>query len=185
MEKINVARSKGVLAGGAGAAAITDGISTSKSYWDGGVAPSTALIDLGGYFDISSLRLVTYYGDGRYYHYEVFASPDGAAFTKIAEKKDDVPATEEGTTFNFPELTAKYIKIVMLYNSNNPSCHVTECEVFGVENKTYTPAASFDAGDSDNIALHKPCRTNSNQSFAFLCTNGSGTIAWTGEDYPR
>ncbi len=185
MELKNVARFKGVLAPGANALAITDGIKSAGAHWDGGEAPTAALIDLGGYYDISSLRLITYYGDGRYYHYEIYSSADGVEYTKIAEKKDDEAASSDGILHVFPTLCGRYIKINMLYNSANPSCHIAECEVFGVENNTYVPPKSEVTADGQNIALHKPCRTNSNQSFAFLCTDGSNNVAWAGEDYPR
>ena len=85
----NVAKTKAVLALGANGISITNGIKSPESHWDGGVAPTFAIIDLGGYFTVSSIRLTTFYGDGRYYHYEIFASTDGVDYVKIAEKKDN------------------------------------------------------------------------------------------------
>ena len=66
-EPKNVARTKKVNARGSNAGAITDGVTDAQVHWDGGPAPAKAVVDLKGYYSISSIRLTTYYGDGRSY----------------------------------------------------------------------------------------------------------------------
>lgn len=90
---------KPVNALGSGAAAITDGETAAGVHWDGGPAPAKAVIDLGGYFKISKIRVVTYYGDGRYYHFRALVSTGGGEYVLFGEKTDDTPASAEGTAF--------------------------------------------------------------------------------------
>lgn len=189
MKKLkNIALHKGVLAIGGNAATITDGITSTDAYWDGGVAPSYAIIDLEGCYMLTAVNLITYYGGARYYHYEIYLSDNGINYTKVAEKSDDTIATEEGITHEFEPKAARYIKINMTYNSANSSVHIVQCKAYGDLLTDYKPEKHEEMTDEDNagnIALFKRCRANSNQGFAFLCTDGNTNTSWIGEDYPR
>ena len=185
-EIYNVAKAKAVLALGANGVSITNGIKKPESHWDGGVAPTFAIIDLGGYFKVSSIKLITYWGDGRYYHYEIYASTDGVDYVKITEKKDNDVATKAGVLHEFEPTDMRFIRILMLYNSANPSCHIVQCEAFGYENTEFEPVVhDFTEENEDNIAYLKPCRTNSNARLSYFCTDGNINSYWVGEGYPR
>lgn len=185
-EKTNVALNKPieVSAGGSGSV-INDG--NKGNYWDGGVAPAEFEIDLGTGHFISEFVATTYYGDGRYYHYEIWTSLDGRNYTKSAEKSDNTPATASGTAFTFDTpLNIRYIRVVMTLNSANPSVHMREFEAYGVPDPDYTEPEipDYDTRDPDNIAFGKPARSNLNSEKVANVTDGMDITYWTGEFYP-
>ena len=182
----NVAKGKGVLALGANGISITNGIKSAESHWDGGRAPTFAIIDLGGYFTVSSIRLTTFYGDGRHYHYEIYGSVDGVDYFKVTEKKDNEVATKEGVLHKFEPMNMRFIRVLMLYNSANPSCHIVQCEAYGYENESLVvPQRDLSRENEGNIAYLKPCRTNSNPRLAYFCTDGNINSYWIAEGYPK
>ena len=133
----NIALGKNAIGPGSNVASITDGQTTTASFWDGGPAPAEAIIDLGGYYDITKVNVITYYGDGRYYYYSVEVSDNGLIYDKVAEKTDNAVANSKGIDHTF-EKTGRYVKIKLTKNSNNPSVHLVEVSVYGKENLNYT-----------------------------------------------
>ncbi len=184
-EETNIALGKTVSGVGSNAAAVTDGNKTTSTFWDGGVAPSEVIIDLGAYYDITKVNVITYYGDGRYYHYTVQVSDNGLLFETVSEKDDDNVATAEGVDHTF-EKTGRYVKVALTKNSANPSVHLCEVSVYGKENTTYEPKPieGDDPNDPDNIAYFKPVRSNSPSSIAQAANDGNTESIWKGEYYP-
>ena len=184
-EVTNVALGKTVMGPGSNPASITDGQKTTASFWDGGVAPAEVVIDLGGYYDISSVNVITYFGDGRYYNYSVQVSDNGIKYEEVAEKDNADKATSDGFDHVF-EATARYVKIRMTKNSANPSVHLVEVSVMGKENLTYEPAPieGTDPNDPDNLAYYKPTRSNSS-GIPGIANDGDISTVWRGEDYPK
>ena len=137
VEVENVALNKKVTAtGGNDPEYITDGM--TSNYWDGGVAPSEFEIDLGSGYFISELKAFPYFNDDRYYHYEIYTSLDGRTYTKAAEKDNNDPAVSSGDSYRFePELHIRYIRVIMTYNSANPSVHMKEFEAYGYADPNY------------------------------------------------
>lgn len=177
---------KPVNALGSGAAAITDGETAAGVHWDGGPAPAKAVIDLGGYFKISKIRVVTYYGDGRYYHFRALVSTGGGEYVLFGEKTDDTPASAEGTAFSGGPVTGRYVKIEMLKNSANPSVHIAECEVYGVEDEAFqAPEKAAFKADPADLAFGKPVRANSGSAFACFAVDGDPESYWIGENVPK
>ncbi len=170
--------------GGQGERAVDGDLST---YWDGGVYPGELLVDLEGYYDVSRITVIPYYGGSRYYHYEVYVSDDGFTYDLVGRKDSDEPQTSEGETYEFASRTVKYVKVVMTYNSANPSIHINELQVFGTENTDYEPpeTPAEDPNDPLNIAYGKPTRSTANSGFAQLAVDGQNSTAWSGEDYPK
>jgi hypothetical protein len=76
------------------------------------------------------VRVVTYSGDQRYYHYRIEVSEDGRAWRQVSAKTDDSPATMEGMEHVFPRAPARFVRIVMLFNSANVGVHVAEIGVY-------------------------------------------------------
>ncbi len=160
------------LTGGAGA--VTDGICDARVHWDGGAAPASCIIDLGGLHRVRRVRVITYYGDGRYYHFRVSTSRgSGAAYALFGEKTDDTPASEEGTTLEGEGVLARYVKVEMLYNSANEAVHIAECEVWG-DARVEDELAPSPLGDA-------PAEETSGEEDAFSPKNSSASLPTYGE----
>ena len=182
--------SKGKLpevSAGTGASYITDGNKSNSRYWDGGAGPAEATIDLGAGAFISSINVVTYYGDGRYYHYEVYTSLDGVHYTLAAEKNNNNPATSNGETYYFSDpLHARCVQVAVTYNSANASVHLCEVTVLGSFDPDYIApvAGDTDAEDPDNIAFGKPVRSPLSPDKAPRVTDGSAATVFSAPYYP-
>lgn len=183
---VNLALNKSIEAsGGSGISTINDG--NTNGFWDGGVAPAEFTIDLGTGCFIQSFRAITYYGDGRYYHYDIYTSLDGLKFTKAASKLDNSQATSSGDVFELETpINARYVRVNMTYNSANPSVHMREFEVWGTEDPDYTEPEKpgTDVDDPDNIAFNKPVRSNLSHDTKDRINDGSLATKWSGKYYP-
>lgn len=180
----NVALRKPVNGIGSNITAITDGITSKNVHWDGGVAPSAATVDLVGYFKISAVNLVTYYGDGRCYHFTVETSTDGRNYTAVATQDADIAAEKEGYTLEFAETTARYVKITMTHNTANPSVHIAELAVFGEPDGEFLPCEDECERDPDDLAFGKPTHAGDNNTFSSFAVDGLLTTHWIGHRYP-
>ena len=186
VEVENVALNKKVTAtGGNDPEYITDGM--TSNYWDGGVAPSEFEIDLGSGYFISELKAFPYFNDDRYYHYEIYTSLDGRTYTKAAEKDNDDPAVSSGDSYRFePELHIRYIRVIMTYNSANPSVHMKEFEAYGYADPDYVEPQppTVDEKDPENIAFGKPAHSHLSDDLVSRVTDGSDFTYWNGHFYP-
>ena len=156
----NVALNKPVeVSAGTNGAVITDG--ATGAFWDGGAAPAEFIIDLGTGHFISRFKALTYYGDNRYYHYEIYGSLDGLNYELLAKKDNNNIASSSGEIYELDEIAnIRYIQVIMTYNSANPSVHMKEFEAWGYPDPDYKepePATS-DTKYPDNIAYGKPAR---------------------------
>lgn len=181
----NVALGKPVNGLGSNVSAVTDGITSAGVHWDGGCAPASVTVDLGGYFRISSLTLVTYYGDQRCYHFIAQASTDGKNYETLATQEEDIPVSADGYHLSFAETIARYVKVTMTYNSYNPSVHIAELAVYGEEDLDFVaPAADAADCDPDDLAFGKPTHAGANDAFSMLVTDGNPNTCWIGDRYP-
>ncbi len=186
----NVARGKSVTASsGFDESTVTDG-SRSGGYWDShDMTPASVTIDLAGYYKISRIHVFPYFGAPvRHYHYEIQLSADGFAFEKVAEKTTDEQETSAGKEFDIESLdkTARYVRVVMLLNSANPSQHLHEVEVYGHEDTDFVPpepGGGEDPVDKNNIAFGKPTRSNGGGLTAAV-VNGDESDFWTAKNFP-
>lgn len=113
---------------------VVDGNKDSGSFWDGGSAGNYVTVDLGGYYDISSICVYPYWGDDRYYHYSVFASLDGDQYEEIIRKDNDNISVVEGDTWKIDQKVAHYVRVQIDYNSSPwGSIQLCELEVYGKE----------------------------------------------------
>ena len=185
VEGTNVALYKKVVGVGAGKTSITDGDTSVSNFWDGGVYPSAAIVDLAGYYDLSNINVVTYHGDGRYYYFTVETSVDGRTWTSVGSKTDTVVADENGTDFE-AQVTARYVKVTITRNSKNSSAHLVEISAYGVENTAFTPPETVyvDPNDAQNIAYNKPTRSNSYASMSDYVNDGSAATVWGAYYFP-
>ena len=113
----------------------TDG--SNSSYWSANPYPQWWQVDLLDNYDVTAIYIRNYYdGDARFYQYEILASTDNVNFIKIAEKTSTNPSTDAGELYNLTTTKARYIKVIMKYNSTNNSVHISDLRVFGTQDKT-------------------------------------------------
>ena len=182
----NVALNKPVeVSAGTNGAVITDG--ATGAFWDGGAAPAEFIIDLGTGHFISRFKALTYYGDNRYYHYEIYGSLDGLNYELLAKKDNNNIASSSGEIYELDEIAnIRYIQVIMTYNSANPSVHMKEFEAWGYPDPDYKepePATS-DTKYPDNIAYGKPARCHVSNEGIERVTDGSDATYYVGEFYP-
>lgn len=167
---------------------IVDG--KTDNYWESvengsnvAINETELVIDLDGVYKIDVMNVVPYYGNDRYYAYDVFVSEDGENWTLIAEERPDSAATSAGYTYTFEEpLTASYVKIegVSVYHPTRPDInnfHLKEVFVYGTE--------------IGNIALDKPVKSSgSDQSVSSSAganetkvNDGNRKTYWDGGKY--
>lgn len=142
------------------------------SFWDGGAAPGYFILDLKQAYRIDEINAQPLiFSDHRYYNYEIHASLDNLNYTKIADHQTGQEATEEGDTITFDEpVTARFIKVIMTYDSGNPSVHMCGIHVYGVADPN-TPAFAL-----ENLALNKKVYTTGQRGE--VITDGK-LDAWT------
>ncbi len=105
--------------------------------------PKVFTVDLGASQSIDTVRAIFYWDGTRYYQYAVEGSEDGAQWTVLADAtKNTTPSTSLGYIHTFAPVKARYVRLNDIRNSANPSCHLTELEVYaaGQAPKTYAAA---------------------------------------------
>ena len=78
--------------------------------------------------------LVTVDGEeqpGAYYWYSVYGSTDGENFTRLYEKLDNTPASEDGDVLDLSGSTARYLRFYMKHASNSVTPSIQEIRVHG------------------------------------------------------
>ena len=119
-----------------------------------------------------------------YYNYEVYVSVNGLDYIKAGEKKDNTPQTKDGDTYTFDTKTIRFVKVKMLSNSANPSMHINELRVYGIENTEYKPP--IEDIDTTSIAYQKPARSYSNSASYPVSNINDGMLStsWQALYYP-
>jgi hypothetical protein len=88
-------------------------------------------VDLQEQYTIGRVQLVPYFDGMRYYQYTVEASTDGATWKQIVDAcRNTVSGTDKGYTHAFEPTKARYVRVNMLKNSDNPAVHIVEFRVF-------------------------------------------------------
>ncbi|WP_410005999.1 discoidin domain-containing protein [Aequorivita nionensis] len=166
-----------------------DGIYNRNNYWQGIPYPQWWQVDLGNIFDISKIVLTTYYGNNRYYQYDIQASTDGTNWTTVVDfNANTTPATSQGNTFNLNNPKARYLRVNMNYNSANYGVHIMEFEAYG-DLPTNNPEVTVNATDAS--ASENPLDTGTFTINLDEVNNGSpltinytiGGTATPGSDY--
>lgn len=181
----NVAKGKPVTAAGSNPGAITNG--NTGDYWDGGAYPQSAIIDLGDFYRISSMKMINYHDGSRYYHYDIYASDNGKIYTKVASKTSNTIATAAGDVYEDLDFVARYIRITMTYNSANIAVHIKEFEAYGTKEEGHIPVIDPNAKDPDdplNIAFGKGTRAGANDGMSYMVADGDTSTAWSATDMP-
>ncbi len=186
MEKqINIALGKPVNGLGKGISAVTDGIASAKVHWDGGVAPAHVTVDLEDHYIVTGINLVTYYDGERSYRFEVSVSSDRKNYQTVACQDTDVVATAEGYSLSFAPVSARYVRVNMTHNSDNPSVHIAELAVYGEKDEGYVAAESTGiVADDGDVAYGKPTHAGNNDAFSALVVDGDPSSCWIGDRFP-
>lgn len=105
----------------------------NSSYWGASPYSQWWQVDLKANYNLSRLNIINYYDGIRYYQYEVLGSNDGINWTRIVDfMNNTTPANSLGNTFTLNNITARYLKINMKYNSANVGVHINEFKAYGV-----------------------------------------------------
>ena len=115
------------------ATAANDGSRSNSPYWGGPLEADGTWwqVDLGAATDVSRINVRNYVDGSRYYTYRVLASEDGTHWFTVGGRLTTKPATDAGDTFRTIG-TARYVRVVGLSNTANPTFHLTEVTVHGV-----------------------------------------------------
>ncbi|MCY2926137.1 MAG: family 20 glycosylhydrolase [Planctomycetota bacterium] len=101
-----------------------DGMVDIKQFWGTRPAPAWLKVDLQGEYNIARVQVVPYFDGIRFYQYTVEVSTDGKTWTQVVDaSKNTTPGTEKGHMHAFAPAKARYIKVNMLKNSDNPAVH--------------------------------------------------------------
>ncbi|MCY2931492.1 MAG: family 20 glycosylhydrolase [Planctomycetota bacterium] len=117
-----------------------DGIVDIGQYWGTKPAPAWIKVDLQAEHTIARVQVVPFFDGMRYYQYTVEASLDGTNWTMIVDGSGNkTPGTDKGYTHAFAPVKARYVKVNLLKNSDNPAVHLVEFRVFPAGELTQNP----------------------------------------------
>ena len=103
------------------------------TYWSCEFSPSWIQVDLGTLTPVSRIKIVNFADGTRYYQYRIECSHDEKQWTCVGDmSQNTTPATKEGVTLDFKEVTVRYVRVTMLKNSANPGMHISELSIYGI-----------------------------------------------------
>ena len=113
-----------------------DGKTNLHSAWWAAPYPQALTIDLEQVEKVYGFHVIPYWDWNRYYQYVIEVSNDGKEWRKVVNMSENIePATSNGFQHIFkvkyPDgISARYVRINMLYNSANKGVHLVEFKVF-------------------------------------------------------
>ena len=123
--------------------ALIDGVTTGYTattgfgytYWKNTTnAPGSMTLDLKGLCTISSMRLLLWDMDSRYYQYKIEASSNSTTWTTIVVRTNGMWQSWQDIAFS-PSITARYLRLIGTFDSDdggtNNGFHAVEWQVFG------------------------------------------------------
>lgn len=115
------------------ASIVVDG-RAGGGYWAAGGTPSSVQIDLQRVHHLGRIQVFPYADGVRYYQFRVEISTDGQTWeTIIDQSHNTTPASPRGHRYEIVPTDARYVRVVMLKNSANPSVHLHEVRVFDAD----------------------------------------------------
>jgi len=104
-----------------------DGWVDGTKFWGNIPAPLWWQVDLEKEYSVDRIQVVPYFDGIRYYQYTVEVSTDDKAWTQVVDaSKNTTPGTEKGYIHKFDPVKARYVRVNMLKNSDNPAVHLVE-----------------------------------------------------------
>jgi len=108
-----------------------DGMADGTKFWGTIPAPQWWKVDLDKEYSVDRVQVVPYFDGGWYYQYTVEVSTDAKAWTQVVDaSKNTTPGTDKGYMHKFAPAKARYIRVNMLKNSDNPAVHLVEVRAF-------------------------------------------------------
>ncbi len=108
-----------------------DGYGDIKKFWGMIPAPQWLKVDLQGEFTVDRISILPYWDYKRFYQYTIEVSGDGKEWTKVVDASQNTePGTEKGYMHNFNPIKARYVKVNILKNSDNPAVHLVDLRVY-------------------------------------------------------
>lgn len=114
-------------------ALITDGVTASVPYYDGGAGPQSVTVDLGSVQNVSVVKVWHYYNDGRTYNAtKTEVSTDNANWTTVFDSSTSGTYAESasGKTTSFSTRPVRYIRDSTNGSSTNVANHWVEIQAF-------------------------------------------------------
>jgi len=110
---------------------VVDGYVDGGKFWGTIPAPQWWQVDLEQEYSVDRIQVVPYFDGHRYYQYTVEVSSDGQKWKQVADaSKNTTPGTEKGYLHKFDATKARFVRVNMLKNSDNPAVHLVEVRVF-------------------------------------------------------
>ncbi len=108
-----------------------DGWVQLDKYWGAIPAPQWWQVDLEKVHTLDRVHIFPYWDGARYYQYTIAVSADGKKWTQVVDaSKNTEPETWDGRQHKFKATPARYVKVDMLKNSDNPAVHIVELWVY-------------------------------------------------------
>jgi len=105
-----------------------------RASWQTDPYPAWLKIDLEKPAKIGRIHVYTYWGGGRYYRYNLEVSANDKEWRRVVDRsKNTTPASPNGDDHRFEPITARFVRVNMLYHSLNRGVHIVEVRVFGAE----------------------------------------------------
>ena len=92
--------------------------------------------DLGSARTVAYVRLATYNGNARQYRFDLQVSSDGASWSNVRTAAITSGTTTQEETFDFADVTARFVRYVGHMNTVNTFNSLTEVSLFGVSGGT-------------------------------------------------
>ncbi len=110
---------------------VVDGYVDVGKYWGTIPAPQWLKVDLEKEYTLDRVHIFPYWDGHRYYQYTIEVSTDGKKWTMAVDaSKNTQTETQSGRLHKFKPIPARYVKVNMLKNSDNPAVHLVELWVF-------------------------------------------------------
>jgi hexosaminidase len=104
-----------------------DGFVDIAKFWGTIPAPQSWQVDLEKEYSVDRVQVVPYFDGGRYYQYTVSVGTDTNKLTQVVDaSKNTEVGTEKGYMHKFAPTKARFIRVDVLKNSNNPATHLVE-----------------------------------------------------------
>jgi len=112
-------------------AQMVDGnTANGNGYWSSG-SPVDITVDLESVRTVAAARLHFYTDGTRYYQHRIDTSVDNESWTLAVDKTKDTSISKpEGVLHSFEPRAARYVKLTVTKNSDNPSIHVNEMTIY-------------------------------------------------------
>jgi ferric-dicitrate binding protein FerR (iron transport regulator) len=111
---------------------VTDGDTTNDGIWASRDYPQSCRVDLEQQYAIDRLRLYLWRDGRSFYQYTISVSVDGSEWAQVVDmSRNTLPSHISGDLHAFSSVSARYVRIDMLYNSNAPTVSVVELEIYG------------------------------------------------------